>query len=364
MSVQSKMSLKKILHIAPFNTAGVPSAFVDAERKMGFDSQLVTLGKSSFASNKGICLNLPFMTTPGIGVLKRLVSHPSVMRIQNIHKIPKHIPKYWTPNGVFEKTLIQIREKIWQKKINRISSDLYLFSFDVVQLDGGLEFYRDARTIKNLKENGKTIICCYTGSDLRVRGVIPEIDAISDLNVTVEFDHIYFHPNIHHVFFPFNLDRFELVKKEPGETVRIGHAPTNREAKGSDEILAALNHLKNASCIEIVLIENLPYERAIELKATCDIFVDQIGDLGYGINSLEAMAMGIPAASSLAKGFNEKNKDHPFIEINSQSIEKNLKPFIEDHCLRERVGIRSREWVKENHNPENVVRKIHQLAGI
>ncbi len=358
------MSLKKILHIAPFNTAGVPFAFVEAERKMGFDSHLVTLGKSSFASNKGICLNLPFMTTPGIGVLKRFVSDPSVMKIHNIHQIPKQIPKYWSPNGVFEKSLIQIREKIWQKKINRLLSDLDLLSFDIVQLDGGLEFYRDGRTIKNLKKYGKKVICCYTGSDLRVRGVIPEIDELSDLNVTVEFDHIYFHPDIHHVFFPFSLDRFELVKKEPGETVRIGHAPTNREAKGSDEILAVLNDLKSTFSIEIVLIENLPYERAIELKATCDIFVDQIGDLGYGINSLEAMAMGIPAASSLAKGFDEKNKDHPFIEISSESIERNLKPFIEDRHLRERVGIRSREWVKEHHNPENVVRKIHRLAGL
>ena len=48
----------RILHIAPFNTAGVPMAFVRAERKMGHDSRLITLGPSRQERNEDICLRL------------------------------------------------------------------------------------------------------------------------------------------------------------------------------------------------------------------------------------------------------------------------------------------------------------------
>ena len=92
----------KILHIAPFNTANVPFTFVDSERKLGFDSRLITLGKSSFEYNEDICLNLPFLTTPGISLLKRFVSDPSHLEIKNIHEIPHRIPKEWVANGFFE----------------------------------------------------------------------------------------------------------------------------------------------------------------------------------------------------------------------------------------------------------------------
>lgn len=358
------MASPKILHIAPFNTANVPFTFVEAERKLGFESRLITLGKSHFEFNEDICLDLPFITTPGIASVKRLVSDPSRLDIRNVHKIPDQIPIEWRSKGIVETLFIKFRESIWRRKIDNSLSEIDIDSFDIIQLDGGLGFYRDGRIIKNLKMRGKKIICCYTGSDLRTRGVIPEIDEIADLNVTVEFDLIYFHPEIHHVFFPFDISRFEIVKQESRKTVRIGHAPTNRRAKGSDEILARLNRLKDSFKIEIVLIENLPYEEAIHLKSTCNIFIDQIGDLGYGINSLEAMAMGIPTASSLVKGFDDKYSDHSFIEINESTIEEKLKPFIEDGQLRRQVGLQSREWVKKYHNPEKVVREIQLLAGI
>ena len=108
---------------------------------------------------------------------------------------------------------------------------------DLIQLDGGIGFYRNGRDIINFKRLGKKIICCYTGSDLRMRGVIPQIDAVSDLNVTVEFDHLTLHPNINHVFFPFDASEFKLATAKNENEVLIGHAPTNRAAKGSDVII-------------------------------------------------------------------------------------------------------------------------------
>ncbi|RKY83642.1 hypothetical protein DRQ09_09770, partial [candidate division KSB1 bacterium] len=56
----------KILHIAPFNIAGIPLTFVKAEKKLGFHSRLITLGKEKQNREKDICLNLPFIYTENV----------------------------------------------------------------------------------------------------------------------------------------------------------------------------------------------------------------------------------------------------------------------------------------------------------
>ena len=325
---------------------------------------MITLGKNSFGFPEDICLNLPFLRGFGLKKLKQLVSSADRLQVDNIHRIPKSIPVKWQANGWLESKLIAFRESVWKKKIRRALLEIDVKNVDVIQLDGGLEFYRDGRIIQRLKQAGKKVICCYTGSDLRVRGVLPVIDEISDLNVTVEFDHLLFHPNINHVFFPFDIKQFKLVNLPASEMLRIGHAPTNRLAKGSDRIIAELKRLQKFHAIEIVLIENLPYERALKLKATCDIFIDQIGDLGYGINSLEALAMGIPVATSLARDFSKFYPDNPFVEITAYTLGSQLIPLLSNPELRRKIGNRGRKWVKKYHDPENVTKKIHLLAGI
>ena len=205
---------------------------------------------------------------------------------------------------------------------------------------------------------------CYTGSDLRTRGVIPAIDKISDLNVTVEYDHTLLHPDIHHIFFPFNAERFELQLKSHGDKIRIGHAPTSWKAKGSDIIVPVLKDLEKEYAVEAILIENLPYRKALELKSTCDIFVDQIGDLGYGINSLESLAMGIPTCSCLAPGFAEVYPDHPFVAIDAKNLQQELIRLITDEALRQELSQRGRAWVFDHHDAVKSVKEIHELAGI
>lgn len=360
------MSIKpRILHIAPANTSGVPGQFVQTERQLGYDSRLVTLFPDPRNYFQDICLNLPFIDFAPTKWIKKLVSNPQKLKIVNTAPQPESIPIVWRPHSIAEKVLVAFRDKWWQPLIQRAISEFHLDEFDVYQLDGGLGFFRNASFILDMHKRGKKIICCYTGSDLRTRGAIEPIDAISQANVTVEFDHLTLHPNIHHVFFPFDATRFERHEHhDNSKPVIIGHAPTNRAAKGSYVIIPILENLKKDFNIKIELIEGLPYEQALERKRACDIFVDQIGDLGYGINSLEAMAMGIPACSCLAPGFADMYADHAFVDINGENLAEQIIPLIQDADARRSVGERGRQWVRENHDAEKVVRKIHRLAGI
>ncbi|MDZ7295595.1 MAG: glycosyltransferase, partial [candidate division KSB1 bacterium] len=99
-------------------------------------------------------------------------------------------------------------------------------------------------------------------------------------------------------------------------------------------------------------------------KAECDIFVDQLGDLGYGINSLEALAMGIPVCSCLAPGFAERYPDHPFVVVDAGNLRQELVRLINDAGLRQRLGAAGRAWVLRYHDSRRVAAHIHRLAGL
>lgn len=354
----------KILHIAPFNTSGMPIALVQAERKLGHTSRLVTLGHDRRAYPEDICLRLPLLDSWGTRVMKKLVSHPSKLQVSYVARTPEKIPIEWHPANIFERMLVQFRERLWQPRIRRTLSQYALLDFEVYQLDGGLEFFRDGRTMRLLKARGARIVCCYTGSDLRTRGVIPAIDALADLVVTLEFDHLKLHPNIHHIFFPFDASQFRRRPPKPGPQLVVGHAPTVRAAKGSHIIIPILHRLAQKYPLEVRLIEKLPYAEAIRAKSECDIFVDQIGDLGYGINSLEALAMAIPTCSCLAPGFAQAYPGHPFVEVSGANLETQLERLITDMAWRLDRAQAGPPWVQSHHDPLNSVRRIHRLLGL
>ncbi len=359
------MPIRKILHIAPANTSNVPWQLVRAERQLGFDSRLLTLFQDPRNYEQDICLNLPFIDMAPTRWIKRWVSNPDKLRVVNVAPVPESIPIVWRPHSLAENMLVNFRDWLWRPKIQTSIQKYNLQDFDLYQLDGGLGLYRNAAFIQRMKSAGKKMICCYTGSDLRTRGVIEVIDRLSDLNVTVEFDHLQLHPNIFHVFFPFDATPFAAHSHHQNKKpVRIGHAPTNRAAKGSDVIIPILKEIEQELGTETVLIEGLPYQEALKLKRSCDIFVDQIGDLGYGINSLEAFAMGIPACSCLAPGFAEMYPQHPFVDINAKNLKDQLRRLVHQPELRRHIGQEGKQWVQRLHDARRVVEKIHALAGI
>ena len=351
----------KILHIAPFNTAGVPMEFVRAEGALGHESRLVTLGPSRLKFEEDICLDLPLIDHWSIRLAKKIFSPKKRTDVSfKVKPEIKENPRIWRPNQM-ETWLIRIREKFWHLKIENAINKYDLLNFDVYQLDGGLGFFRDARIIRQLKSQGKKIICCYTGSDLRVRGIIPVIDEISDLNVSVEFDHQFLHPNLTHVPFPINPEKYEKGNPPKSEKIIITHAPTNRAAKGSDIIIPIVKQLEREYPIKLVLIENMPYKEAIRRKAESHIFIDQIGDLGYGISGLEALSMGIVTCSCVAPGFEKIYPDHPFVLIDERNLRKQLIRLIENENLRSGIIKKGLEWVRRVHHSQAVVQKIHIL---
>jgi len=356
-------SIRRILHLAPFNTSGVPITLVRAERELGFISRLITLGRDPRGYEEDVCLELPFLDFAGTRWAKKIFSDPSRQQVTNRRREATPMPPVWTPHSVTEKWLIQFRETVWQKKITRAMAEVDFWNFDLYQLEGGLEFYRDGRLVRELKKRGKAIICLYTGSDLRTRGVIPPIDQLADLNLTLEFDHLVLHPRLQHVFFPLEVRRFSLASNCNDHRIVIGHAPTNRVAKGSDKVIDVVKSLMREFPIDLELIEGVSHDEAIRRKAKCDIFIDQLGDLGYGINAVEALAMGICTCTALVSGFTKKYPDHPFVEVDADNLRGRLMDLCQHPQKRQGLRQLGRAWVERVHDSRQVVRRIHELLN-
>ena len=354
----------KILHIAPYNTAGVPITFVNADRRLGHHSRLLTLQRNLQGYEEDLCLDLPLLQPEITATFKRLLYPRRALRQSTDVARPATIPPRWRPANLLSQALIKLRDALLRPAVNFAIKQYQLDAFDVYQLDGGQGFLKYDDIIPAWHARGKKVVCCYLGSDLRRRGVMPGIDGISDCNVTLEWDHLDLHPKIHHVNFPFDASAFAVRTGEPGAKLRIGHSPSDRAAKGSDIIIAAVKRLAAKLPADLVLIEDMTHSEALAIKATCDIGVDQVGQLGYGISALEWLAMGVPVATCIADNMKKQVTDHPFVEINEGDIGSQLEKLVTDKALRQRLGAQGRQWLERNHDAVNVTRQLHELAGI
>jgi hypothetical protein len=96
----------------------------------------------------------------------------------------------------------------------------------------------------------------------------------------------------------YDLDAMARIREEhrrPDDgKVRIVSCPTNREIKSTDALEAAVSQLQAEGLpVELVIVTGRPWAEALAVKATADIYFDQVG-LGYGCNAVEAWGMGIP----------------------------------------------------------------------
>ncbi|MEK7728917.1 MAG: glycosyltransferase [candidate division KSB1 bacterium] len=352
--------MRRILHLAPQNISGVPITFVAAERKLGFESRLITLMRDPRGYEEDVCLELPFLRSRGVRWMKQAVSQPARLQISNRILQSAAAPPRWQAHSWAEKGLIALREHIWQARIARVMREIDFWNFDLYQLEGGLEFFRDGRTVRELKRRGKKIVCLYTGSDLRTRGLIPAVDDCADLRLTLEYDHLALDSSLTHILFPFAFETIAAAAPRlHGETIILGHAPTNRAAKGSAEIIAAAQSLAHDFSIRLELIEGVPHAEAMRRKARCDIFIDNLGELGYGVNALEGLALGVCTCTSLRPEFLARYPEHPFVEITFENLKAQLQRLCAQPELRASFAHAGRAWAEKNHGATQIVQTIH-----
>ncbi|MCD6440255.1 MAG: glycosyltransferase [Candidatus Marinimicrobia bacterium] len=349
----------KILYISPENTVGILSYWKKAHEINGNYCRFVTFYKTSAGYENDILLNLPLIASKSWYLRSRKVLS-RVADGRELHANLSGYPPVWNP-PVWQKKMMEFRELIWRPKINHAIREYNLEDFDVYHFEWGLDFFRNAAFAKRMKARGKKIVCHYHGQDMRNRGVIPDMEAISDLNLTNELDLLYRHPNLKYLFLPYDVKAFE-IKQSLNRPLTICHATTHRIIKGSDRIIAVCKELEKSHGIRFIFIENQPHAKVLELKRQADIYIDQIGALtwGYGMNSLEALSIGLVCVTSLNETYESFIPDHPFVNANGENLKEKLIELIEQKELLREKQIVSREWVEKHHDYRNVVKELYQ----
>lgn len=350
-----------VLHIAPENIAGVPYSFYDMYKKMGHTSRLVTFHRNPFGLPEDICLDfyLPKNNLAGKWRKKKVAE-----RQEEISRSTQAIE--FKPRNIPESIFFGIRDFLRRREVVKVIRENSLGNYDLIFYHGGLDFFRYPSQATEWKRQGKKLISFYHGSDLRIRGYIKELDAITDLNLTSEYDLLTMKAGLEYCFYPYDPSELPQRKVNYSGKVKIVHSPTNRRYKGTELILGVIERLKNERDIEFFLIEGKPRAEVLEIKAGCDICIDQVGGnmggTGYGKSGLESLALGLPTLTNMTEDYKNWLPENPFVLCNNaDELYANLKLLIDDRDRRERLGKLGKEWVIKYHGYESVYKNITEL---
>ena len=342
----------KILYISPENTVGTLTIWKREHESRGHTCCTVTFFNSPKQLSVDISLNLPFNFTNQKMSQLRNVFYKYYRGSAGYFKEKKGCPPIWKPEGYLDLYFLKFKDWLWRPIIQKAISNYKLYDYDVVHFESGTDFLKNEFFVKELKKRDKKIICHYHGEDLRSRGVMPYIDSISNLNLTNELDLMHKHPNINYMFLPYNTLAFHN-KNTINQIPRVAHAPTNRYYKGSDDIIRICEKLHVNGQIYFDLIENVSHKTALERKYKCDIFIDQIGNKGgwgYGMNSVEALSMGICTLTEMNEEYNKFIPDHPFVHITKRTLERELLYLIKNPKKLLSYKHKAKKWVDKTHN--------------
>lgn len=118
---------------------------------------------------------------------------------------------------------------------------------------------------------------------------------------------------------------------------------------------SVLVDLEAKSKLVLIPILDLPYKKALDKIADCDIVVGKILPvMGWiGRIELEAMALGKPVIAYVSAELYEKYKP-PVFRTSEKSFRSDLEYLLEDTNTRNKLVKLGLDYVKENHSVHNV----------
>jgi glycosyltransferase involved in cell wall biosynthesis len=160
---------------------------------------------------------------------------------------------------------------------------------------------------------------------------------------------------------PPGLDLQPFTPVPPSDNPRplVVHAPSNREKKGTADVIAALERLP----VELDIVEGVPHEEARARYARADIVVDQLRAGWHGVFALESMALGKPVVSYLKPDVVEQSAAGygiriPIVPATADTLGDAIRPLIERPALRRDLGAQSRAYVEQVHDIDRVADRL------
>jgi glycosyltransferase involved in cell wall biosynthesis len=173
----------------------------------------------------------------------------------------------------------------------------------------------------------------------------------------------------HGEFLPYSSVDIEVMAAHPpknGGRPTIVHAPSDPSIKGTPLILEALEALRKEWDFELVLVQNMPHEQALEIYRTADIVIDQVLSGWYGGFAVEAMAMGKPVMCYLRhEDFecvpDEMLADLPIVDVRPDHLAEDIATVLDRRSEWGEWSDRSRCFADKWHNPRTIAEAMIEL---
>jgi hypothetical protein len=151
------------------------------------------------------------------------------------------------------------------------------------------------------------------------------------------------------------------ARESAAGAVRILHAPSDREVKGTRHVVEAIAQLRADDLdVELVLVENMTHDDARRAYLHADIAVDQLYAGWYGGFAVEAMALALPVVAHIRDedlpGVPEELRAQlPIVRATPDTLQAVLRGLLSP-LRREEVAPRSRAFVERWHDPREIAR--------
>jgi hypothetical protein len=318
----------RALH-SPVNVAGGPGAISAGLRELGVESTLLVFNERPF--ERGYDVNLRLRDT------------------RRARSIPFNLPK-------------QLRALAWA-----------LPRFDVFHFHAGLTLAPQRLTLPLLRARRKGVVFQSWGSDLRGR---PASDAqyLRGAGAVIVGSYLTRRlaprgpwPDYDVVPPAIVLHDWDPSPVEPGDVLRVAHAPSKRRVKGTEAVLAAVEALQRRGApVELDLIEGVPNREARERYAAADVVVDQLRIGWYGMFAIESMALAKPVVVHLDERAAAETEEAfglelPLVRADERTLESTLGDLVERRPELPALGRRSREYVERVHAHTQVARRVLEI---
>lgn len=177
-------------------------------------------------------------------------------------------------------------------------------------------------------------------------------------------DLLHFLPSEKSTFLPYAIADANLERHIPdfdSKKLTIVHAPTDRGAKGTRVILEALQNLKMKypGRIELLLIEGVPHEKALQLYQQADLVIDQLLVGWYGSFAVELMMMGKPVICRIEESDLKfvplkmaRDTHDAFIQADPYTLEDVVKKCLENRSFLKKKSEAAMDYSRKWHDPK------------
>lgn len=221
-------------------------------------------------------------------------------------------------------------------------------------------------TCSDCTEEYKSFVGCVIDNK---KNIIPDCESVFDIIACPDECAGYLRRKYYNTFFP--LDIKELKKRNQkdymlNKRLRILHAPTNPEYKGTPYIIKTVEKLKQKYDFEFVIIRNVTIEKLYEEIQSSDLVIDSVIGGFYGLLTLEALTMSRPVMGFIRQELPvwQIIKDYcPVINITPDTLYDTLERIIQKPEILITHSQRAFHYVEKYHDAKKIATDYYKLLN-